>query len=92
MSNSPIWPTERTLSGVTTPSLSGPGSDDNEGLLGIPQSLGLKPLYLIVIQDIRLEWSYPSVEMKSVYSTAPVDWTAHNWLVMSRDKNQFLSI
>ena len=29
---------DRTLSGATTPGQSGPGSNGNEGLLGIPQS------------------------------------------------------
>ena len=33
-----IWPIVRTLSGVTTPSQSGPGSDGNKGVLHIPQS------------------------------------------------------
>ena len=38
MSNSSIWPINRTLSGTTTPSQSGPGSDGNEGVHHIPQS------------------------------------------------------
>ena len=38
MSNSSIWAIDRTLSGATTPSQSGPGSDGNEGVLCIPQS------------------------------------------------------
>ena len=38
MSNSSIWPIERILSGATTPSQSGPGSDGNEGVLQIPLS------------------------------------------------------
>ena len=33
-----IWPIDRTLSGATTPGLSGPGSDGNEGMLCILQS------------------------------------------------------
>ena len=32
-----IWPIDRTLSGTTTPSLSGTGSNGNEGVLPIPQ-------------------------------------------------------
>ena len=32
-----IWPIDRTLSGATTPGQSGPGSDDNEGVLYISQ-------------------------------------------------------
>ena len=37
MSNSSIWPIDRTLSGPTTPGQSKPGSDGNEGVLSIPQ-------------------------------------------------------
>ena len=33
-----VWPIDRTLSGTTTPDLSGPRSDGNEELLRIPQS------------------------------------------------------
>ena len=35
---SSIWPIDRTLSGITTPDYSGPGSDGNEGVLCIPKS------------------------------------------------------
>ena len=38
MSNSSIWSIHRTLSGDTTPSQSGPGSDSNEGVCHIPQT------------------------------------------------------
>ena len=37
MSNSSIWPIDRTLSGATTPAQSGPGSDGNQGILCIPK-------------------------------------------------------
>ena len=37
-SNSSIWPIDRTLSGVTIPSQSEPGSDGNERILHITQS------------------------------------------------------
>ena len=33
-----IWPIDKTLSGSATPDQSRPGSDDNEGVLSIPQS------------------------------------------------------
>ena len=36
-----IWPIDRTLSGATSPSKSGPVTDGNEGLLRIPQSSNL---------------------------------------------------
>ena len=35
MSNSSIWPIDKTLSGATTPGQSGPGSKGNEGVLHI---------------------------------------------------------
>ena len=38
MSNSSIWPIDRTLLGATTPGQSEPGNDSNEGVLCIPQS------------------------------------------------------
>ena len=38
MSNSFIWPIDRTLSGATTPGQSGPGSNGNERVLHISQS------------------------------------------------------
>ena len=37
MSNSSIWPIDRSLWGGTPPGQSGPRSDSNEGLLHIPQ-------------------------------------------------------
>ena len=36
--NSSIWPMDWTLSGTITPDQSGPGSNDDEGVLHIPQS------------------------------------------------------
>ena len=69
------------VSGATTPSQSGPGSDGNEGVLHIPQSsniTGISPSdCLVSYQDTR--WgggSYPSAEKQSVYSTAPADWAS----------------
>ena len=38
---SSIWPIDMTLSGATTPGQSGPGSDDNEKVLRISQSLNV---------------------------------------------------
>ena len=38
MLHTSIWPIDRNLSGGTTLGQSGPGSDDNEGVLHIPQS------------------------------------------------------
>ena len=42
---SSIWPMDRTLSGATTPSQSGPGSDSNEEVLRIPKAPALKEFY-----------------------------------------------
>ena len=39
MLNRFIWPIDRTLSGVTTLDQSRPGSDGNEGVSRIPQSI-----------------------------------------------------
>ena len=38
MSNSSIWPIDRTISCATTPGLGEPGSNGNEGVLYIPES------------------------------------------------------
>ena len=38
---SSTWPLDRTLSGATTPDQSGPGSNGNEGVLCIRQTLAL---------------------------------------------------
>ena len=58
--------------------LSGPGSDDNEGVLHIPQSssiTGVLPSDCLESYRGRLlQQSYPLAEAQSVYSTAPADW------------------
>ena len=78
---SSIWPTDRVLSGYTTPSQSGPRSDGNERVLRIPQSstiTGISPSDCLVSFPGHLlsvcGGSYPSAEVQSVYSTAPADW------------------
>ena len=45
---SSIWPIDRTLSGATTPSQSGPGSDGNEGVLRIPQSSSITGSFSVI--------------------------------------------
>ena len=74
---SSIWPIDRTLSGATTP-----GQNGNEGLLHIPQNssiTGTSPSDCFVshARHSWWWWGVPSVEMQSVYSTAPVDWAKH---------------
>ena len=76
---SSIWPIYRTLSGATTPCPSGPGSNDNEGVLCILQISSVietLPWDCLVLYPGHLlgRGSYPSVKMQLVYSTAPADW------------------
>ena len=77
MSNSSIWPIDRTLSGTTIPDQSGSGSDSNEEVLYISQSSITGALLsdcLMSYSGHSLEESYLSTVMQSVYSTAPDDW------------------
>ena len=75
---SSIWPIERNLSGATSPGQSGPSSDGNEGVLCIPQSSSITEALpsdcLMSYLGHSLEESYPSAKLRSMYSTAPVDW------------------
>ena len=75
---SSIWPIDGILSGATTRSQSEPGSDGNEGVLHISQSssiTGTSPSdFLMSYPGQSLGGGYPSVEMQSVYSTAPANW------------------
>ena len=72
---SSIWPIDRTLSDATTPGQGGPESDDNKGVLCIPQTFsitGASPSdCLVSYTGHSLGESYPSAEKQSVYSTAP---------------------
>ena len=67
-----------TLSGATTPGLSGPGNDWNKGVLRITQRSRFTwaPLLdcLVLHPGLSLEKSYSSAEMPSMYSEAPVEW------------------
>ena len=74
-----IWPKDRTVSGATTPNQSGPGSDGNEGVLCIPESItGTSALDCLVTypEHSLVEGSYPSAEVQLMYSIATnqVDW------------------
>ena len=66
---------------ATTPGQSGRGSDDDEGVLYIPQSssiTGASPSdCLLSYPEHSFGESYPSAEMQSVYSTAPADWASN---------------
>ena len=83
MSNSSIWPIDLTLSSATMQGQSGPGSDGNEWILCIFQSLSITGALprdcLMFIQNTHWggdggEGLTPTAEMQSVYSTALVDW------------------
>ena len=66
-----------TLSGATTLSQSGPGSDGKKGVIRILQSssiTGVSPSdCLVSYPGHSLGKSYPSAEMQSVYSAAPAN-------------------
>ena len=83
MSNFSIWSTNRALSSATTPDQSGPVSDGNKEVLRVPQGFtitGVSPSdWLMSCPGHSLEESYPSPEMKSVYSAALAEWaTGHS--------------
>ena len=81
MSNSSIWPIDRTLSGATTLDQSGPGSDGNEGVLCIPQSSSIaeasSSYCLMSYTGHSLVGSYPFAEIQWVYSAASADWAVY---------------
>ena len=73
---SSIWPIDRTLSGATIPSQSGPGSNINEGVFYILQSSKTRVLPsdgLMSSPGQSLQKFYPSAEMQLMYSTASTD-------------------
>ena len=78
---SSIRPVDRTLSGATTLSQSGPGSNSNEG--GTPHLPMLQHYWNLTIRLFSVIFrtpvgggSYPSAEKQLVYSTAPTDWAS----------------
>ena len=77
MQFSSISPINMTLSGVTTPGLSGLGSDGNEGVLHIPQSsriTGTSPsVCLVSYQDTHWGDLTP-LQRCRLYSTTPANW------------------
>ena len=81
---------DRTPLGATTPGWSGPWSDNNKGVFRIPQSFsitGASPSdCLVSYLGYSLAESYPSVEMRSVYSADPADW-ASTKRVLSKIRN-----
>ena len=65
---------DRTLQAATILGQSVPGSNDNEGVLSIPQSSKVGIRLFNVISGHSLRRSYATAEMQLVYSTAPADW------------------
>ena len=81
MSNSSIWPIDRTLPGAITPGQSGSGKDGNKEVVCIPQSSTITGASssdcLMSYPEHSLRGgggSYLSPEMQSVHSTAPFSW------------------
>ena len=76
--NSYIWSKDGALTGSTAPSLGEPESNGNEGVFYTLKSsrTGASPSDSFVsYTGHSLEWGfYPSIEVQSVYSTAPGDW------------------
>ena len=64
MSNSSIWLIDRTLSGATTPSLSGLGSNGKEWVLRIPQNSSLTIRDAIDVLYIPLRKDWPTLRKK----------------------------
>ena len=93
---SSTWPIDRTLSGATTPSQSGPGSDGNGRVLCIPQSSSITGTLpsdcLITYLGPSLMESYPSGEKESVYFTAPADWAILCWIYSSLNYAQWTTL
>ena len=69
---------DRTLSGAPTPGQSGPGNNENKGLLRISQrssiTRGSSSDCLVSYTKQSMGSSYSSAEKQSVYSAAPADW------------------
>ena len=75
MSNSSVWPIDKTLSDATTPDQSGHGSDGNEGVFHLPQNSktwASSSHSWVSYVTHWLQKSYPSNKMQSVQYTAPV--------------------
>ena len=57
MSNTYIWPIDRTLTGATTLGQRGPGNDGNEGVLCIPQSSSITAEIQSVYSTAPANWT-----------------------------------
>ena len=81
-----IWPKDRTLSGATTLSQIGLGSDGNKVVLRISQSSRITETSLSGCLGLVWGVSYRSAEVQSMYSTAPVDWVRDLNIRVNRHK------
>ena len=82
-----VLPIDSTLTGATTPGQSGPGSDGNKRVLGIPQNSSITGALpsdsLVPYLGHSLRESYPSPEMQSGYKVAPAgkaSWDRYAWI------------
>ena len=77
MSNTSIWPIDKTLSGAATSDQSGPENNGDEGVLHIPQIHNIPRASqsdgIVSYEGQTLEEFYLSPEMESVYSIATTD-------------------
>ena len=88
MSNSSIWPIDRTLSGANVSGQKGSESDGNEGVLRIPQSSSITKASqsdcFVSYQIHSSGESYTSAEKQSEYFSVPADWAiihdGHMWI------------
>ena len=89
MSNSSIWPIDRTLSGAITPGHRWPGSDGNEGYSAFPKALAeaTPSDCLLSYPEHSLGESYHSGEMQSVYSAGPADWAIYIYINVDMKRN-----
>ena len=90
MTNSFIWPIDRTLPGATNLGQSGPGNNGNKRVLRKAPAL-LDHLHVYwhmfsIISRIFVGEYYLSAEMQSVYSTTPVDWASKTKWDLHREK------
>ena len=96
MSNTSIWPIDRTLSGAITPGQSGPGSDGNEGTVYFPQSSSTTGAStsdcLVSYPGHLLGESYSSAEMQLVYSAFPTNWAKNIYVTLQVTKHMHTRI
>ena len=81
MSNSSIWPIDRTPSGATTPDQSRPGSNGNEGVLHSPklQDKSLTIKWFSVISRTLINGGGGSAEMLCILQSQPIGQKNSFW-------------